>query len=262
MPATLDLIGLDKVPFNRFVRREIEAALAPLVATRDLRIDFDGRSKSVWSIQFLRDAKFAQMKCWVRGAPFGFNGLVSVNVMERVNYCEDVEVGSTCRLRYRRRENELGRVIASTALHEIGHMFGLTDASSYKGADSAGHTGDPRNPMLDYPNHKDYRKYTKDGRLAKLRVIQKDDTLSGIASQIGFRGNVGSVRDLLKLRADGGPTNEERIRSKDPDVIHPGEKILVPDVDARVAWFRLLESYEKRYTKAQIDRMRRFLRSP
>jgi hypothetical protein len=259
--AILVIKNLESVqPFRRYIQKVIEKGLKDLIDSGTLDIDFTGKTNSGNSITFTT-IKLNKIKNWSSFAPFGSNFQVYVNSMEEANYCEDINDYKTCKVRYRHKENELGCVLANTAMHEIGHLFGLTDKNSYAGADDAGHTGDPRNFMFDYPNHKDYSKYKESYNRSKLYTIQNGDTLWGISQKIGFVHPVASWKDLYNFKGKDGKSNRDRLKSKDPDKIYPGEQIWVPDIDAIIEWYRKVEAVPKEFTKVQIKKMRSEIKS-
>ena len=135
------------------------------------------------------------------------------------------------------------------------------DASSYKGADASGHSGDERNPMFVDLLHADYTPIREDAKRTTLYTIVRGDTLSGIAQRIGFWRRLGGWPALYDLEGKDGRRNRDRLRSGNPDLIFPGESIWIPDVDVRAAFLRRVELVPKTFTKAQMDTMRAFVQA-
>ena len=254
--AILVVNNLATTPHKNYVQKIISKGLKTLVDDGTLTIDFTGKKQSGFNITFTT-LKYRRHKCLVLGGPFGSNFSVYVNIIRDVNYCDDISKCKTCTVRFRNRENELGAAIANTAMHEIGHMFGLTSANSYASADKAGHTGNERNFMFDYPNHKDYAPFNKDSKRTKLYTVKSGDTLWDICQTIGFVPPVGKWQDLYNLKGKDSTINRNRLRSKNPHKIYPNETIWVPDIQARVQWYRKVEGTPKEFTAGQMNRMRK-----
>jgi nucleoid-associated protein YgaU len=262
----LSLKNLGSAPFHDRVQEAVANGLAPLVDSGDLTIDFTGRQFDKATYQLTFEARYSwtpanKSGSWRHPWMLGMTGEVYVDAITRRNYCTDVTRSGTCAPIFKRSPDELGRAIANTALHEIGHLFGLMDATSYKGADGDGHTGDERNPMFVDQLHSDYKPIVQDAARTTLYTIVSGDTLSAIARRIGFWRRLGGWQALYDFAGSDGRKNRERLRSGDPDLIFPGEQIWIPDVEVRRAWFRSVELKPKEFTKAQFDFMRAWVQA-
>jgi hypothetical protein len=265
MPTrTLTIENIASVPFASFVQKEITRALQRLTATGVLQVDLTGGASGDYTLTFVLENPWRQGanrdRCWYRPRLLGMSGDVYVGALMKWNHCTDVSKCSTCEPVFRRKQSELGWAIVNTALHELGHVFGLSTKNSYKGADPAGHTGDRRNFMFDYARDPAYKRLKEDSGRTKEYVIRERDNLSTIARRIGFRHPYGSWKTLWAFRGRDGKTNRERLRSKDPNLIFPGEVLWVPDVLARNEYFRSVECFRKEFTKTQIDFMARWIK--
>jgi len=201
---TLNIISFHKVPHKAYVRDMIKDKLRDLHDV--LRINFTGKAKrAVYVLTFLHKYNWGpNEKIGYSYFPshMGFSEEVNADLLRKWNFCEDSNDPKTCTLVFPDKPEMLGRVIANTALHEIGHVFGLLDEKSYTGADQAGHTGDSSNCMFDIPLHKEYKKNNE--RTTKY-VIKTGETLDIIARRRGLP----SAMRLSKLRGKDGRTNAE-----------------------------------------------------
>lgn len=109
--------------------------------------------------------------------------------------------------------------------------------------------------------HKDYVRRSEDYERTRKYPIVKGETLSGIAKRIGFRPPPALGKKLYDFRGKDGKRNRDLLKSKDPNLIFPGEEIWIPDVKSRLLFMRRIELEDKTFTKAQFDTMRRWLRA-
>jgi len=254
---------LSAAPFSARIQAQMEAAFKPLVDSGHLTFDFAGTSKDrTYVLTF--EAKyqwnsFERTSCQYLPFSLGVTGEVSLEAMRRANACSDVTKCSTCVPRYKNSPDELGKVIGNVAVHETGHLFGLQDAAAYKGADDAGHIGDPSNAMFSTLLHKDYALPHLDSARSKKYVVVEGDSLSGIARRIGWWPPKDGWRLLYDFKGKDGTVNKSLLRSGDPDLIFPGEEIWIPDFEERVKFLRSVQTHDQSFTKAQFDTMRTWL---
>jgi len=265
MPEQLRLENLAAVTARADVEAMIAAAFKPLVDSGDLEIDVTGAKAKTARYVLSFEAKYGWSPLDHRGCLFkplyyGVTGSVNLDAIERKNFCEDVTRCGTCERLFRTKD-EVAKQVGMTAVHEIGHLFGLHEAAAYKGADGAGHTGDPANFMFAITNHADYKPIEQDSRLTKKYTIVKDDWLSKIAHRLGFWPASEGWKTLYKFKGKDGKSNKELLRSGDPNLIFPGEEIWVPDIPARIVWNRDQHMKAKSFTKEQIDTMRAFIKA-
>ncbi len=261
---TLKIVNLSDVPFHAFVQSQIEKGLDTLVQSSHLKIDFTGKKRGNYTLEFDKSyswSKFERIRCWYKPSILGMTGGVFIKALEKRNYCEDVTKCRTCEPVFRRSRDELGKAISNTALHEIGHLFGLMDKSSYTGANSAGHTGDSSNFMFTDILHKDYKRIRDDWERTKKHTIAKGETLLKIAQRIGFRSPLATWKTLYNFKGRDGKQNKDILRSKDPDLIFPGEEIWIPDYQAKRLFLRKVEVQDKKFIKSQFDTMRNWLKA-
>lgn len=177
----------------------------------------------------------------------GFSGQCNPIWLSKMNFCEDSRKKSTCTPVYQSTPNNLlGKVIANTIIHEIGHVLGLLDEKSYTGADIEGHNGDPTNCMFIIPLHKEYRKLGQKNERTKKYTLKAGETLSSVARIKGLRSKV----YLERLRGKDGRSNEEIIKSG-------GKEIWVVDIIKELKFYRDAESIDKNFTNEQILFMRK-----
>jgi nucleoid-associated protein YgaU len=261
----LTLTNLSVVSAQSDVQAMITAAFQPLVDSGDLEIDFTGAKAASATYELSFDTKyewtpFSHRGCLFKPLYYGVTGTVNLDAIERKNFCEDVTKCGTCERLFRSKD-EVTKQIGITAVHEIGHLFGLHEAGAYKGADSDGHSGDPDNFMFAITKHIDYKPIEEDSRLTTKYTIVKDDWLSKIAHRIGFWPDSTGWQTLYKFKGKDGKANKELLRSGNPNLIFPGEQIWVPDIPARIVWNRELHMKTKSFTTEQIDTMRAFVKA-
>jgi hypothetical protein len=262
---TLSLEQLAGIPFASTVQTEIEKHLKPIVDAGVLEIDFTGKKQGLYFMSF--DTKYTwgahnQDRCWRYPGLFGETNAVFVDAIRKINYCENVRDCRTCAPVFKHSPDEVGKQIASTALHELGHQFGLNTKTSFAGADVAGHTGDEHNFMFALPNHADYKDIRVDTTHTKKRTIKTGDTLSEIANQVGFRRYAAVQlpwKWLYEFKGQDGRSNQQILRSGNPDLIFPGEEVWVPDYAARRTWRLGLELAAMSFTKPQLDSMTKWI---
>jgi nucleoid-associated protein YgaU len=182
-------------------------------------------------------------------APF-----VNVDALKKLNHCDNVKKCSTCEPVFRHTKEELGKMLGYTAIHEIGHVFGLLDKSSFTGANDSGHSGDPKNYMFAVNLYPGYLRRFEDYKTTMKYTIKKGDNLSKIAARIGL-----SWKKLYEFKGQDGKKNRELLRSGDPNLIYPGEGVWIPDDKARLLFKRKLWLMDESFTKSQIDSMRRWI---
>lgn len=264
MPQQLRIENLSAVSSRSEVEAMIKKAFAPLVDSGDLEIDMTGTTakKALYVLTFEKNygwSTFSHRGCLFRPLYYGVTGTVNVDAIGRKNFCADVTKCSTCERLFRTKDEQT-KQIGQTAVHEIGHLFGLHEAKAYAGADSDGHSADPANAMFAITIHKDYKPIEEDSQRTKKYTIVKGDWLSKIALRIGFwPPNIG-WQTLYKLKGKDGKSNKELLRSGDPNLIFPGEEIWVPDIAARIAFNRDAELKTKTFNKEQLDTMRAFIK--
>jgi hypothetical protein len=275
LPELLKFTQLASAPFHDYVQRKIEEALKPLIDSDDLRLDFtaaplpgkayqlDFESRPMWTAQNRTGCMYHPRLLGAEavGTP-SVPGKVYLDAIIQRNYCRDIYRCDTCVKVYPRSPDELGRAIVWVALHEIGHAFGLINKTSYTGANEGGHTGDSRNPMLSETLHPDYRWLYEDWQRTTKYTIVKGDTLSKIAPRVGlFEPHPrGGGLALYEFKGKDQTRNRDLLRSKDPDIIEPGEQIWIPDVLSKLEFIRKITLEEKSFTKAQFDTMRAWIR--
>lgn len=261
----LSLEQLGAVPFSSAIQTEIEKHLKPLVDAGVLEIDFTGKKKGLYFMSFdmaITWGSTNQDRCWRYPGLFGETNAVFVGAIKGINYCENVRDRKTCAPVFKHSPDELGKQIAFTALHELGHQFGLNTKTSFAGAVEGGHTGDEHNFMFALPNHADYKDIRVDTRFTKKRTIKAGDTLSEIANQVGFRRWAAVQlpwKWLYEFKGQDGKANQQILRSGKPDLIFPGEEVWVPDYDARRKWRVGVELSPKSFTKPQLDSMTKWV---
>jgi hypothetical protein len=261
----LSLVNLSAAPFSEYVGHSIEEGLRPLFASGHLEIDSSGsRGRDAWYTLEFRASGYRwgthnRSGHWHHPLATGVTGAVWLEPIRLRNYCSDVEERATCEPVFRATREELGKAVALTALHEIGHILGLLDRNAYAGADDAAHNGEPGNPMFVSPLHREFVPFPKDGRLTVPYRIRRGDTISRIARRVGFWEALGGWNALLDLKGPDGRTNRDRLQSGDPDRVTPGEEILIPDVARRAEYFRRIELASTGFTRAQLDTMRRWI---
>jgi hypothetical protein len=265
VPEQLRIDNLAAVSARTEVEAMIAAAFKPLVESGDLEIDFTGtKAKSArYDLSFETKYEWNTLDhrgCLFKPFYYGVTGTVNLEAIERKNFCQDVTKCSTCERLFRTKD-EVAKQVGMTAVHEIAHLFGLHEGTAYKGADGAGHTGDPANFMFAIINHIDYKPIEEDSRLTKKYTIVKDDWLSKIAHRLGFWPASQGWKTLYKFKGKDGKSNKQLLRSGDPNLIFPGEEIWVPDIPARITWNRDLHMKPKSFTKDQIDTMRAFIKA-
>jgi hypothetical protein len=255
------------VPFRDEVEPAIKRCLQPLVDSGDLQIDLTGRQadSALYVLTFEKDYAWTDLDrlgCLHKPLYYGTTGVVNLEAIRRKNMCRDVTRCDTCERLFHRSPDEYGRMITSTALHEIGHLFGLNDGAAFTGSDGSGHSGDPANMMFAITNHKDYKPPEEDSARTVKYTIAKDDTFSEIARRIGFwpPTTIG-VKKLSELKGKDGKRNLDLLKSKDAAKITAGEQIWIPDIPARIRFTREMELKVKTYTKEQYDTMRAFIKA-
>jgi hypothetical protein len=254
---TLVIKNLNDVPFSDYVKKLIAEGLKPLADSGDLEIDFTGKGRSDYSLSFEKSYDWISSErdhCWYQPMYYGVTASVNVESLQKANYCDNVRQCHTCEPIFRHKKDELGKQIAYTALHEIGHVLGIKDESSFKGANSGGHTADSRNYMFAITLHADYLPRIEDYKKTVKYTIKKGDSISKIASRKGLKW-----RELYDFKGQDGRKNREILSSGDPDLIYPGEEIWIPDDNEMRSFKRRLELQEKSFTKPQFDTMRRSL---
>jgi len=262
----LALTNLSAVPFHESVEAAIRKAFAPLVDSGDLTIDVSGKPAGTPDHTLDFNPKyewnsFDRRACLYKPLYYGVTGEVLVEAIQRKNYCDNVTRCDTCQPVFRNTAGELGKMIAVTAMHEIGHILGLIDAAAFTGANGEGHSGDPANGMFAINRHKDYNPIEEGGPRTKKYTIVSGDTLSGIAHRIGFwpAGTIG-WKFLYDLKGKDGTQNSKLLRGKSPHKIWPGEEIWIPDVEAWIAFFRKAFLQDKSFNEEQIATMRKLLK--
>jgi len=255
----LNIVDLASVPYREVVRKCLETGFAELIRAGVLQIDFQGASKSsMYQLTFPKTFSWGPVsrdRNWYRPPFTGVTGTVQLEAIRRTNYCRDVRRAATCEPVDRDQSAELGKSIGNTAVHEAGHILGLMNG----GLDGSAHNGDPGNFMFVIPLHSDYRAFFTDSVRTRKLAIRRGDTLSAIADRIGFRAPWANWRTLYDFKGKDGRRNRDILRSGNPDLIYPGEEIWIPDIDTRLAYFRLLEHRDRRFTAEQIATMRAFL---
>lgn len=247
----LKIVGLDKCPHKEYVQKIMESKLNPL---RDvLKIDFFGkakRAKYVFSFEhkheWLETEKIGYRR---RSYSMGITQTVNTQVLREINVCEDTDDLKTCELCFPDIPDMLGKVIANSALHEIGHMLGLLDENSYPGADSDGHTGDSSNCMFTILRHKNFRKPGEKNERTKRYLIKGDETPEKIARKKGFM----SVTHLIKLRGKDGLSNEEILG-------RGGKDIWINDIKEQLKFQREVETADEFFTDEQIKFMKNWIK--
>jgi hypothetical protein len=262
----LSLININTVPFSSYVAEKIMLSLVSLVDGGLLMIDTSGSQQktALYKLEFLIDYswnEYNRFKNWYRPFLLGKTGTVAVEAITRWNFCEDVNNARACEPVLRRSPDELGYGIAVTAIHEIGHLFGLNDKASYTGADDSGHTGDERNYMFINTLHREYLPLLKDYQRTRKRPIAENDTLSGIAERIGFHPPFATWKNLYDFTGRDGTRNSELLKSHNPDKIFPGEEIWIPDFSLRRTVMRAWEIARKEFTKTQVDTMMKWIKA-
>jgi hypothetical protein len=109
--------------------------------------------------------------------------------------------------------------------------------------------------------HAEYAPYLLDHRRTTKYRIRQGDNLSRIAQRIGFCPPLATWTTLYDFKGQDGRRNRDLLRSRDPNLIYPGEEIWVPDIPARLAYMRSLELCDKQFNSLQIATMRPFLAS-
>jgi len=258
---TLNLTNFAAVPFGDFVRRKMETAFAALIGSNELRIDFTGSTRdSPYQLSFQTGYAWTPVnrdRNWYRPGIAGVTGQVNIEALRRRNFCRDVGDQQTCEPVVRELAHELGYSIAYTANHEAGHLFGLVSG----GPDGSGHSSDPRNYMFVNSLHAEYAPYLLDHRRTTKYRIRQGDNLSRIAQRIGFCPPLATWTTLYDFKGQDGRRNRDLLRSRDPNLIYPGEEIWIPDIPARLAYMRSLELCDKQFNSLQIATMRSFLAS-
>lgn len=254
----LKIYNFDRVPFNDVVREIIEEGLRPLTSGENpvLEIDFGGEGEGDYSLDFAFNHEWSsrdRTHCWYHPLYYGITpSTVDVEAIRMNNYCENIYECDTCTPIFPENPEMLGKQIGHTALHEIGHMFGLMSESSYTGANPGGHTGDPRNCMFTLPLHEDYRRRSEDYERTTNYIIRTGDNLSRIARRIGLRSWV----ELWNFRGRDGRYNRDILRSGDPNLIFPEEEIWITDIQRRIQFIREVNLTDKSFTAEQISAMR------
>ena len=261
MPEQLRIDNLAAVSARGDVEDMIKAAFKPLVDSGDLEIDLTGAKATSARYVLTFETKydwntFDHRGCLFKPFYYGLTGSVYLDAIERKNFCEDVTKCGTCERLFRTKD-EQAKQIGMTAVHEIGHLFGLHEG----GSDGSGHSADPANFMFAITSHIDYKPIEEDSRLTKKYTIVKDDWLSKIAHRIGFWPDSTGWQTLYKLKGKDGKSNKQLLRSGNPNLIFPGEEIWVPDIPARIAWTREQHMKSKSFTKPQTDAMRAFIKA-
>jgi hypothetical protein len=261
VPEQLRIDNLAAVSARSDVEDMIKAAFKPLVDSGDLEIDLTGAKATSARYVLTFETKydwntFDHRGCLFKPFYYGLTGSVYLDAIERKNFCEDVTKCGTCERLFRTKD-EQAKQIGMTAVHEIGHLFGLHEA----GSDGSGHSADPTNAMFAITSHIDYKPIEEDSRLTKKYTIVKDDWLSKIAHRIGFWPDSTGWQTLYKLKGKDGKSNKQLLRSGNPNLIFPGEEIWVPDIPARIAWTRDVSLKPKSFTKEQTDTMRAFIKA-
>jgi len=223
MPQQLSIKNLSAVPFKADVEAMIKQAFAPLVDSGELQIDMTGTKAGTYVLSFQGSYEWSDLSrrgCQFMPHDYGVTGTVSLEAIERKNFCTDVTKCHTCECQFRNSKDELGKQIGQTAVHEIGHLFGLQDAKAFAGADSSGESGDAANFMFAITSHKDYKRLEEDSQRTRKYTIVKGDTLSKIVLRIGFRPP--NWQKLYGFKGMDGKSNKELLRSGDPNLIFPG----------------------------------------
>ena len=261
MPRILNLNNFSAVPFRNVVQQKLEVAFAELIRSSTLSIDFAGSARdSSYQLTFHTTYNWNSInryRNWYRPMIAGVTGVVNIEALRRRNYCRDVGDRRTCEPVVRELVNELGESIVYTAVHEAGHLFGLVNG----GNDGSGHLSDPRNYMFINSLHSEYLPFLQDYRRTTKYRIRRGDNLTKIADRIGFHPPLANWRVLYEFRGQDGRRNRYLLRSRNPNLIYPGEEIWVPDIVARVAYMRSLEICHRVFTNSQIAIMREFLNS-
>ncbi|MDA8136251.1 MAG: LysM peptidoglycan-binding domain-containing protein [Desulfobacteraceae bacterium] len=260
MPTqTLSIVNLQSVPFASQVQTYIQAGLQCLIDSRHLIIDFNGTAGDArYRLEFMMRydwTSYNRDRNWYRPGALGVTGTVNVEASRRRNYCTDVGDAATCEPVVRHTASELGKSLAVTAVHEIGHLFGLSEG----GPDGSGHTGDDRNYMFINFLHREYVPLLQDFNRTTRYTIQRGDTLAGICNRIGFRSPLARISNLYNFQGQDRRRNRDMLRSGDPNLIYPGEMIWIPDYSARLQYMRRLELSDKSFTASQIRTMQDFL---
>lgn len=255
----LNMVNFAAVPFQDVVRRRFDAAFADLIRAGTLTIDFTGSSRdSPYQLSFLSSYSWTPVnhdRNWYRPMVGGVTGTVNLEALRRRNYCVDVGDSRTCEPVVRETAQELGSSVSYTAIHETGHLFGLMSG----GPDGSGHSSDPGNYMFVNALHSEYAPLLHDRRRTRKYRIRQGDSLARIADRIGFRPPLATWRDLYEFQGQDGRRNRDLLRSRDPNLIHPGEEIWIPDIPARLAYMRSLEVHDRHFTPAQLAAMGQFL---
>jgi hypothetical protein len=259
--AILNISNFSVAPFPDVVRKGMEEGLQPLIHSGALQIDFKGSSTATpYKMDFDDTYVWTNAehdRCWYHPRDYGLTGSIFVEALRRANSCDDVADAATCELVFRSTPQELGLVVAYTAVHEAAHLFGLQDG----GADGAGHTPDAGNFMFDIALRADYPPRTQDRQRTKKYRIQQGDTISAIADRIGFRPPLATWQTLSDFRGQDGKRNRDLLRSHNPNLIGPGDEIWIPDMRARLVFRRSLELQPKSFTSAQVATMKQFIAS-
>ena len=258
---TLNIINLQSVPFSSQVQAGIQAGLQPLIDSRHIIIDFNGTERNAtYRLEFVMRYDWNQYnrdRNWYRPGVGGVTGTVNVEALQKRNYCTNVGDASTCEPVVRYTSSELGKSLIFTAVHEIGHLFGIMDG----GCDSAGHTGDDRNFMFRNSCHRGYIQLLQDYNRTTQYSIQRGDSLAAICQKIGFRPPLAQINTLYNFKGQNGRRNRDILRSGNPDLIYPDEIIWIPDYRARLQYMRSLELSDKSFTQVQIRHMQDFINS-
>lgn len=263
----LSIENIAAAPFRSDVEAAIRSGLKPLVDSGQIKLDLAGKEidSALYALTFSKDYAWSEVNrfgCKYAPMAYGVTGIVLVEAIQRANGCRDVTRCETCAQLFRNSKDELGQVVISTALHEIGHLFGLRSADAYDGADADGHNGDPANMMFDITKHKDYRPIELDSERTVKYTIVKGDTFPEIARRIGFWPHTTTgLRKLCELKGKDGKRNIELIKSGDINKISPGEQIWIPDVDARVRFQREMDAKPKTFTEQQHAFMLAFVKA-
>lgn len=230
----------------------IEKKLKPL--SNVIKIDFTGKSKKAkYELTFKEKWQWtsvSKIDCVYKSTfGLGFTGNVWVEVLMKLNYCEDSNDFATCIPTFPDKPEMLGKVLVFVALHEIGHLFGLMNKKSYTGADDWGHTGDTTNCMFDGPNHKDFVEHGKTDKRTKKYVLKEGESLAKLARKVGYPSEI----YIKKLRGKDKRSNEE--------ILKKGEKeIWIPDIQKKIKYQREVEFEDKSFTNEQIEFMRKWIK--
>ncbi len=255
--AVLVLKNFSKIPSKHqdVVRKIITEAFKDLDDV--LRIDFSGNFKGekkytltfVFAHTWNRFTKRGY-RYWT--GPYGMSGEVYVGILKKNNACEDINIEKSCTPLFPDKPEMLGKLIAFVAVHEIGHLLGLMDKSSYSGADDGGHTGDPTNFMFEINVNSEY--ITKKHERTFKYVIKEGETPKKIAKRRGW----GSVEELYNIKGIDGRTNREILENK--KLPFTGTEIWLKSIPKSLEFVRRVELTDKSFNREQITTMKQWIK--